>query len=477
VASARKLSIVTMLSFGVGNSAEGIKSAAFGAFLLFYYQQVLGVPGVLTGAALALSLLADAITDPMVGHLSDSARSRYGRRHPFIALAAVPLGLCFFLLFSPPQGLSDFGYFIWLAVFAISARVAMTFYDIPHLALGAEMAPDYQQRTTLFSISTWFRVVSGAAVTFVAYRFLFPTTTAYDPGLLNPAGYFWLGLIFGCVMITVLTICVLGTKSEIPFLRKSDDADRMNLLGVVRQMLGTWQSPSFRYVFLGLFLYVLIVNVEQSLGTYMAVHFWGLTTETMSLLPLASLAGAVVAFPTVNLLTHLIDKRRVLILVTCIGFLNINLFVAGRLFLPDFLPENGSPLITGFVVTNFFVTGFISLSVITTINSMYADIADEYELIAGKRREGMLYATRSFANKAAAAIGLFLGGLLLDAIHFPAKASAGEVAGHTVWRLGFVYGPVTSIVMLVTIYLYHRYTLDRAALTDIQARLSARQRE
>lgn len=474
MASVRKLSMVTMVSFGVGNSAEGIKSAAFGAFLLFYYQQVLSVPGVLTGAALALSLFADAITDPMVGHLSDGAKSRYGRRHPFIALAAVPLGLCFFLLFSPPQGLSEFGYFIWLAVFAISARVAMTFYDIPHLALGAEMAPDYQQRTTLFSISTWFRVVSGAAVTFVAYRFLFPTTEAFDPGLLNPTGYFWLGLIFGCVMVAVLAVCVLGTKSEIPFLRKSDETERKNLFGVVRQMLGTWQSPSFRYVFVGLFLYVLIVNIEQSLGTYMAVHFWGLATETMSVLPLASLAGAVVAFPAVNLLTRVFDKRMVLVLVTCIGFLNINIFVAGRLFLPGLLPENGSPVITWFVVTNFFITGFISLSVITTINSMYADIADEYELIAGKRREGMLYATRSFANKAAAAVGLFLGGLLLDAIHFPAKASVGNVSGHTVWSLGFLYGPVTSLLMLVTIYLYHRYALDRAAVNKIQESLTAR---
>ena len=474
MSQSRKLNPLTMVSFGVGNSAEGIKSAAFGAFLLFYYQQILGVSGALTGAALALSLLADAVTDPMVGHISDSAKSRWGRRHPFILMAAVPLGVTFFFLFSPPAGLPEWGYFAWLVVFAISARVAMTFYDIPHLALGAEMAPDYQQRTTLFSVSTGYRVVSGALVTFVAYRFLFPTTEIYDPGLLNPAGYFWLGIIFGLVMIVALVICVVGTASEIPFLRKSDETEHQSLFGVIAQMAQTWRSPSFRYIFVGLFLYILIVNIEQSLGTYMAVHFWGLKTETMSVLPLASLAGAICALPSVNLLTRLLDKRWVLILVTCLGFLNVNTFVAARLFFPDVFPENGSELIAVFVSINFFVVGFISLSVVTTINSMYADVSDEYELIVGKRREGMLYATRSFANKAAAAIGLFIGGLLLDVIQFPEKASIGDVAGSTIWNLGLLYGPCTSILMLLSIYLYSRYRLGPREVRDIQEKLILR---
>ena len=172
----RRLSMPTMLSFGFGNIAEGIKSTAYGAFLLFFYQQVLGLSGSLAGLALAISVLSDAISDPLVGQFSDRFQTKWGRRHPLIAASAIPLAISFFLLFNPPTDLSQIQLFSWLVCFAVFARISITFYDIPHLALGAEMAHDYEQRTTLFTISTLFRIASGALITFTAYELFFPTT-------------------------------------------------------------------------------------------------------------------------------------------------------------------------------------------------------------------------------------------------------------------------------------------------------------
>ena len=97
------------LTYGAGQLPEGVKTAAFGFFLLFYYNQVLGLPGTLSGAALMIALLFDAVTDPLAGSLSDATRSRYGRRHPWMVAAALPLGLATFALFSPPDGLSTWG--------------------------------------------------------------------------------------------------------------------------------------------------------------------------------------------------------------------------------------------------------------------------------------------------------------------------------------------------------------------------------
>ena len=96
-----------MAAFGVGQAAEGIKGTAFNTFLLFYYQQILGVSGLYTGLALAIALTFDAITDPVAGSLSDKVRTRWGRRHPFLLLSALPLGFAFFALFNPPGSLSQ----------------------------------------------------------------------------------------------------------------------------------------------------------------------------------------------------------------------------------------------------------------------------------------------------------------------------------------------------------------------------------
>ena len=95
------MNLLTKLSYGIGQLSDGVKQAAFGTFLFFYYNQVLGLSGSLAGAAALLALLVDAITDPMVGQLSDRFRSRWGRRHPFMLAGALPFGLAMVALFSP----------------------------------------------------------------------------------------------------------------------------------------------------------------------------------------------------------------------------------------------------------------------------------------------------------------------------------------------------------------------------------------
>ena len=87
-----------MFSFGFGQLAEAIKNSGFNVFLLFYYNQVLGVSATLTSVALAIALMFDAVSDPLVGSFSDKLRTRFGRRHPLILMAALPSGAEFLLL-------------------------------------------------------------------------------------------------------------------------------------------------------------------------------------------------------------------------------------------------------------------------------------------------------------------------------------------------------------------------------------------
>ena len=134
--SNNKLPIRTKLFWGLGGLAEGVKTSVFNAFVLFYYNQILGVSATYTGIALAIAVLFDAISDPVTGSLSDKLNSRWGRRHPFMAASALPFGLTLFLLFVPPEGMSEVFYFGWVMVFAIAVRTFMTLYYIPHLAMG-----------------------------------------------------------------------------------------------------------------------------------------------------------------------------------------------------------------------------------------------------------------------------------------------------------------------------------------------------
>ncbi len=96
--TSRKLSIGTQFSFGIGESAGAFLNMAWGVTLLFFYQQVVGVEASWVGLAIAISMMVDAITDPLIGTWSDRIRTRWGRRHPMLLFSAITLSLIFYLL-------------------------------------------------------------------------------------------------------------------------------------------------------------------------------------------------------------------------------------------------------------------------------------------------------------------------------------------------------------------------------------------
>jgi glycoside/pentoside/hexuronide:cation symporter, GPH family len=472
--SERRLGLGPMVAFGVGQAAEGIKNAAFNTFVLFFYQQVIGVPGTLTGLALGIALCFDAVTDPLAGALSDKTRTRWGRRHPFLLAAALPLAIAFYLLFNPPAGLSQFGYFVWLTVFAILVRGALTFYNVPHLALGAEMARDYAQRSTLFAFSQFFGSFGGALAGFVAYRYFFPTTPEFNPGLLNPDGYVSFGVTFGVVMTLAILACFIGTFREIPHLRQPLEVKRFQFFGLFVELRDVFRNPSFRALFFGMLFSTLVLSIEGVFSPYMGVHFWGFTTEKLAFVPLVAMLGLLCSVAVMPVVTRLFDKKGTVINLAIVVIINTNVLIVLRLLDVPWFPGNESPWILPLVLLTTFITTMLAPVVFASINSMFADIADEHEVETGERREGVIYAARSLVIKITGALGVFIGGMVLDFIAFPRGAAAGTVPADTVWSLGFIQGPATSVFTMLGLLLYLGYKLDRRRHAEIMVELDRR---
>lgn len=469
----------TMVAYGFGQVAEAIKNQGFNVFLLFYYNQVLQVSATGSSIALAIALIFDAVTDPVAGSLSDKLHSRWGRRHPFILFSAIPLAISFYLLFNPPVGLSEFTYVVWLAVFAILVRGSLTFYHVPHLALGAEMAQDYDQRSTMYAFSTFFGFMGAVAFIPISYRVFFPTTEAFNPGLLNQAAYSSWAIFAGAMMIFAVLVCVIGTRHEIPRLRRIQNVsvDRFSLFRTLVEVKEVFKNKSFFALFFGMMTSVFILSVEAVFNPFMGFHFWGMTTEQLAYIPIGMLTGLVLSVLLVPVFTRNFDKKPTLIGCAALTIVNINTPIVLTLFDVDWFPDPGS---TGLLLVLIFSGGITTLLapiVFATLNSMFADIADEHDLEVGERREGVIFAARSFANKASASIGLVAGGILLDWIAFPRGAVMGSVPAEIVWQLGFIAGPATSVFTLGGLALYIRYRIDRKRHAEIMQSLRARSAE
>jgi len=214
------LKLASKLSYGVGQLSDGVKQSAFTTFLFFYYNQVLGLPGSLAGLAALLALMVDAITDPMVGQMSDRFNSRWGRRHPFMLAGAIPFGLAMVALFSPPGGLGEMGLFCWMLGGAITVRLMLTLFFVPHLSLGAELVTDYHGRTSLIGYRVFFTYAGILITSVIGFSVFFPPSEAYSNGMLNRASYPNFGMFCGVLGTAAMLVSVYGTRKTIPSLSK-----------------------------------------------------------------------------------------------------------------------------------------------------------------------------------------------------------------------------------------------------------------
>jgi Na+/melibiose symporter-like transporter len=107
--------------YGFGSIAYGIKDNGFRVFLLLFYNQVVGLPAALVAAAVMTAMLIDCLIDPVIGHISDNFRSKWGRRHPFMYASALPVALSFLLLWNPPFHWEQAHLFWYLVVVAVIA--------------------------------------------------------------------------------------------------------------------------------------------------------------------------------------------------------------------------------------------------------------------------------------------------------------------------------------------------------------------
>ncbi len=475
---ASALTVPTKLAYGFGQFAEGVKNACFGVLLFFFYNQVLGVSGALVGIAVAIALAFDAITDPLAGSISDNWRSRYGRRHPFLLAAAIPLGVAFYLLFNPPEGLSEFQLFLWLTVSAVLTRGAMTLYHVPHLSLGAELSDNFIERTTVVAYRYFFSYVGVLVALGLAFGVFFKETEAYPRGQFNHPAYSPFALTMSVLMFVSIIATAIGTWHRIPELVQPDpNAPRVSPWGAMTRMFGdlveALKSPSFAWLFVGVLVVFGMVGVDAALNLHMNTFFWELSSSGNFWFFAAGPIGVMVGASFAQRLNARFDKKPSIIFGT--GAWTFCQVLPVVLRLVGWFPENGDEVLAPLLTFIKFVQGVCVAQALITFNSMLADIADEHELRTGRRQEGIFFAAVSFSSKTTTALGNMVAGFALVAIGWPASETvqvAADVPAETIQSLGFVYGPVLSGFVIVCLWCYSKYSIDRKRHQEIVAELA-----
>ena len=272
-----RVGLGSKLAYGFGSIAFGVKNNGFDYFLLFFYSQVMGVSASLVSMALAIALAFDAISDPLIGFFSDNTRTRWGRRHPYMYGAAVPVTVCYFFLWNPPSQLSGDELFPFLVAISILVRTLITVYEIPSSALVAEMTDDYDERTSLLSYRYFFGWSGGTIMATVATLVLLVPTAQISDGMFNVAGYQQMGFVAAGFIFVAITVSALGTHGLIPHLKTPPPQRALSIRGIFREIFDTLATRSFAALFLSAMCGAVATGMVASLAYLLYTFMWGFT--------------------------------------------------------------------------------------------------------------------------------------------------------------------------------------------------------
>ena len=473
-----RLSFSTRCFYGSGSVSEGIKSTAFNAFLLFYYNQVLGLPGTLAGLAILLTLVVDAVTDPLVGSISDNFHSRWGRRHPFMYAAPLPMAACFFLLFNPPTSLEQTQLFLWLTGFAVLVRVSMTLYSIPSNSLVAEMTPHYDERTSLVSYRFFFGWAGAIAMYQLALRVFLAETPEFGDGRYNADGYGAFALAGALGIAAAILICAVGTHRLIPTLKPPPEKTPLTPGRFFRELREVFGNRSYlMLVFAGLFS-AIAGGYMDVVGLYMSTYFWGFSAQEIAFLGLGSIPAFLLGVGLARPVSERFDKRKTALGLATFAVLFGALPVLLRLV--ELMPPNGHPLLLYLIFGHGLLLVIAIIIIGIVIASMIADTIDLGELRTGKRQEGMYTSAIAFTGKAVSGVGGFLAGVALDLVDFPRNAMEGvapNVPAEKIYALGLVVAPVLVLLDLCSLIFLSRYRITRERHAETLAELERRRLE
>lgn len=465
-----KVPIVQKAAFGAGHLVNNLLPGALGVFM-FFLLTAFGMDPFLAGLLGGLPRFYDAITDPIMGFISDNTKSRFGRRRPYIFAGAILSGVLFAVLWQLSPDNSQTYNFWYFLIFSLIYLTGNTIFSTPLIGLGYEMTSDYNERTRLMAFSQTLGQVAWMIVPW--FWVLIANPNLFE----NQAiGVRKLSMIVGGVCI------VLGILPAI--FCKGIDASKMegrvkityktlfsNLKDLFRGIAQVSKNIPFMRLCAATFLVFNGFQLVASFSYFIIVFYmfkgdyglagnWPAWFSTIS-----AIITAFLVIPVISAIANKVGKRNAFIISTFISIIGYSLKWWG------FNPVNPWLIFMPLPLMVFGIGGLFTLMM-----SMTADVCDLDELNNGMpRKEGTFGAIYWWMVKLGQALALVLGGLVLKLVGFDQNAAV--QAGETLTKLRIADIAIPAITALLAILVMWKYDLTEAKAREIKAELVARRGE
>lgn len=458
--------IIDKIGYGIGNLSVGVAMQVVGTYLVFFSTVILGIPGYLVGLAVGFSVFWDAITDPVMGYISDITKSkRFGRRHLYLIIGSLGVAVTLTLMWIIPSSLNTNIKFILLFIDIILFKTFITIYVTPYTALGAELSSDYHERTSIQSIKTIFFLLGLAFVSVAGLYLFFQPTIEYLHGQLNPDSYRNIGYTSAIIVLITSFICLWNTKKYIPKLNRIQSIENKgnNINLFIDSLKSTIKNKAFRAVALCYLFNNLASAFLSNIGLHVFTYTFVLSSQQIALVLGLQFLMSIISQPIWMIIASKYDKKPSMIFGLIISF------IAGILFLLLVLFRTNVLSNIFYFIPYALVAGFGTGALFTLPLSMVADTIDYDELNRGYRFEGFYFGSLTLYYKMSQAIAIFFIGILLDLIRF--DSSLTFQSNFTLISLGLILSFGTMISFILSYLSLRMYDLNKDRVIEIQQKI------
>jgi len=442
----KKLPLGIKLSYGIGDIASNLFIVTTGMYLLFFLTNVIGVDPALAGTMLLFPKLLDVILDPIVGAISDSTRSRFGRRRVYLLYGAIPFGLSFLAIFIAPGFQTEFANALQVSlIFALGCTV-FAFVNVPYASMVPEMSDDYNERLSITSFRMSFASIGALLAGGL-------TLVLVKAGGGGAAGFRMMGMVFGAAMVASCLWCFIGTR------KATSLPPQKEMPPLKEQVKVAARNYPFMMLMSSYFLQALAIGVMMAGFVYYVKYAMALPETAMdTVFPIFMITGVI--FIPVWLA---VGKRLGKIKSYYIG-LALFTVMMGSLFF------TGAEMLWLFYGQIFLAgVGFSSFQLFPF--SMLPDTVEYDQMQSGLRREGIFSGMWSAGQKIAYSVGPPIVGFALALSGFVREGVQPESLVTGV-RVVFCLFPVAMI--LLSFIPFSKYPITEAEFGRIKAKIAER---
>lgn len=414
-----------------------------------FYSDVVGVNIAVIGYVLLSVRIFDAVTDPLLGFLSDKTHSRFGRRRPYIAIGSIFLALAISLLFNPPDA-SGLAVTVWFTAGIFSLFLFWTIVVVPYESLGPEISMDYHERTTLFGLRDGLLIAGTLAAasspTIIATVF----NLASDPAG-ERAKFFWLSVLYAPLVIVFSWWCIA-------VIQERARVTAAHSVGMFTGLRHTVRNKPFMILLVSYTISAFGNNLPATLILYYVEYV--LLSKKADLFLLLYFITGIGFLPGWIMLSHRIGKKNAWLASMA---LNTGAFI-GVFFLGP-----GDITMYGVLV---FLSGIGFGATVALPSAIQADVIDYDEFLSGERREGQYIGLWSISKKIAAAMGV---GIALSMLGLVGYVPNVEQTPQVQMTLRILYSLVPSLCNLIAFLIAFTYPISGAIHENI--RLAIRERQ